>query len=263
MYTLTCETRQTRWHSPNPLPRTRQTRRHLPNRLPRTRRHSPSHLPSTRQTHRHSPKAIFEKNVTRLDKFSWVIGESREFGTSGHSLVVIQVKSINFILFARLIFQAWTRTTSQSKTKTTIQSFLQHLAIRARQVRLDRPDRRRPARSASSSCRGTRCRVTSAICIAPKPATWLASFAARCFETRTRSDATCGGFTRMPKTNREVKPRLIEAKKSRWCRISQNKNLLTYHMLCRRSMFKCANIRQASNLFLGIFIIGLQEHLNS
>jgi hypothetical protein len=94
MYTLTCETQQTRWHSPNRLPRTCQTRRHSPNHLPRTRqtgRHSPSRLPSTRHTRRHLPKAIFEKNVTRLDKFAQVTCESREFGVSGHSLISIQI----------------------------------------------------------------------------------------------------------------------------------------------------------------------------
>ncbi len=91
MYTLTCETQQTRWHSPNRLPR---TRRHSPNHLPRTRQtggHSPSRLPSTRHTRRHLPKAIFEKNVTRLDKFAQVTCESCEFGVSGHSLISIQI----------------------------------------------------------------------------------------------------------------------------------------------------------------------------
>ena len=67
MYSCTCETRQ-------------------------TRRHSPSHLLSTRQTRRHSPKASFEKNVTRLDKLARVIGESREFGGSGHYLVTTHNK---------------------------------------------------------------------------------------------------------------------------------------------------------------------------
>ncbi len=65
--------------SPNRLPMTRQTRPH-----------SPSHLPSTRQTRQHLPKAIFEKNVTRLDKFARVMGESREFGVSGHCLFKVQ-----------------------------------------------------------------------------------------------------------------------------------------------------------------------------
>ena len=123
-------------------------------------------------------------------------------------------------MFARLIYQAWTRTTIRWKPTTTIPSFLQLPAIQAWQVRQARQGKRRPAPSASSSCRGTRCPVTSATCTELKPATWLASFAARCFGTRTRSDVTCGGFTRMPKTNREVKLRLIEAKKSR-CKISQ------------------------------------------
>ncbi len=41
----------------------------------------------TRQTWPHSPKAIFEKNVTRLDTFARVIRHSREFGASGHCLV--------------------------------------------------------------------------------------------------------------------------------------------------------------------------------
>ena len=51
-----------------------------------TCRHSPSSLASTRQTCRHLPKAIFEKNVTRLDTFTRVMSESREFGSSGHCL---------------------------------------------------------------------------------------------------------------------------------------------------------------------------------
>ncbi len=79
MYSCTCKTRQTR-----------QTRRHSPNSLPstrQTRRHSSSRLPSTRQTRRHSPKAIFEKNVTRLDTFARVIRHSGEFGASGHCLI--------------------------------------------------------------------------------------------------------------------------------------------------------------------------------
>ncbi len=40
----------------------------------------------TCQTRRHSPKAIFEKNVTRLDKLARVTRKSHEFGASGHSL---------------------------------------------------------------------------------------------------------------------------------------------------------------------------------
>ena len=71
-------TRQTRRHSPSTFVRTRQTRRH-----------SPSHVARTRQTRQHSPKAIFEKNVTRLDKFAQVMSESREFGASGHCLVLL------------------------------------------------------------------------------------------------------------------------------------------------------------------------------
>jgi hypothetical protein len=90
-YSCTCETRQTRRHSPNSLPRTRQTRRHSPNHLPstrQTRRHSPSRLPSTRRTRRHSPKAISEKNVTRFDTFARVIRHFGEFGASGHCLLI-------------------------------------------------------------------------------------------------------------------------------------------------------------------------------
>ncbi len=52
---------------------TRQTRRHSPRRVARTRqtcRHSPSRVARTRQTPKHSPKAIFEKNLTHLDKFA-------------------------------------------------------------------------------------------------------------------------------------------------------------------------------------------------
>jgi len=58
--------------------RTRQTRRHLPSRAARSR-----------QTRRHLPKAIFEKNVTRLDTFARVIGHFGEFGASGHCLVIM------------------------------------------------------------------------------------------------------------------------------------------------------------------------------
>jgi hypothetical protein len=72
-------TRQTCRHSPSIFARTRQTRRHLP-----------SHVARTRQTRRHSPTAIFEKNVTRLDTFARVIHHFREFGASGHCLVIIQ-----------------------------------------------------------------------------------------------------------------------------------------------------------------------------
>ncbi len=49
-------------------------------------RHLPSHVAQTCQTCRHSPKAIFEKNVTRLNTFARVMSESREFGASGHCL---------------------------------------------------------------------------------------------------------------------------------------------------------------------------------
>ncbi len=85
-----CRTRQTRRHSASRVARTRQTRRHLPSHVARTRqtrRHSPSRVARTRQTCGHSPKAIFEKNVTRLDTFARVIRHSREFGASGHCLV--------------------------------------------------------------------------------------------------------------------------------------------------------------------------------
>ena len=44
----------------------------------------------TRQTRPHSPKAIFDKNVTRLDTFAQVIRHFREFGASGHCLVESQ-----------------------------------------------------------------------------------------------------------------------------------------------------------------------------
>jgi hypothetical protein len=46
----------------------------------------PNHFARTRQTRQHSPKAIFEKNVTRLDTFAQVIRHFREFGASGHCL---------------------------------------------------------------------------------------------------------------------------------------------------------------------------------
>jgi hypothetical protein len=51
-----------------------------------TRRHLPTCFAWTRQTRRHLPKAIFEKNVTRLDTFARVMSESRKFGASGHCL---------------------------------------------------------------------------------------------------------------------------------------------------------------------------------
>ncbi len=72
-------TRQTRRHSPTCFARTRQTRQH-----------SPTCFAWTRQTRRHWPKAIFEKNVTRLNTFARVMSESREFGASGHCLVFTQ-----------------------------------------------------------------------------------------------------------------------------------------------------------------------------
>ncbi len=54
--------------------------------------HSPSRVAWTRQTCQHSPKAIFKKNVTRLDKFARVTRESRKFGASGHCLIKNQKK---------------------------------------------------------------------------------------------------------------------------------------------------------------------------
>jgi hypothetical protein len=54
--------------------------------------HSPSRVAWTPQTRRHSPKAIFKKNVTRLDKFVRVTRESCEFGASGHCLIKNQKK---------------------------------------------------------------------------------------------------------------------------------------------------------------------------
>jgi hypothetical protein len=47
----------------------------------------------TRQTCLHSPKAIFEKNVTRLAKFTQVMSESREFGASSHCLLKMHLYS--------------------------------------------------------------------------------------------------------------------------------------------------------------------------
>jgi hypothetical protein len=78
---------------------TRQTRQHLPSRVARTRqtgRHSQSCVVRTRQTRRHLPKSIFEKNVTRLDKFVRVTHESCKFGVSGHSLVCYLILGCNF-----------------------------------------------------------------------------------------------------------------------------------------------------------------------
>ncbi len=45
----------------------------------------------TRQTRPHSPKAIFDKNVTRLDTFARVIRHFRKFGASGHCLICLQI----------------------------------------------------------------------------------------------------------------------------------------------------------------------------
>ena len=53
-------------------------------------------LASTRQTRRHSPKAIFEKNVTRLDIFARVIRHFCEFGASGLCLNKTQNSPKNF-----------------------------------------------------------------------------------------------------------------------------------------------------------------------
>ena len=46
----------------------------------------------TRQTRPHLPKAIFDKNVTRLDTFARVIRHFCEFGASGHCLENNQVR---------------------------------------------------------------------------------------------------------------------------------------------------------------------------
>ena len=80
-----------RQHSSRGLASTRQTCQHLPTwfaRTRQTRRHSPNWFARTRQTRRHSPKAIFEKNVTRLDTFARVMSESHEFEVSGHCLLL-------------------------------------------------------------------------------------------------------------------------------------------------------------------------------
>jgi hypothetical protein len=82
-------TRQTRRHLPTWFARTRQTRQ--------TRQHSPTCFARTRQTRQHSPKAIFEKNVTRLDTFARVMSESREFGASGHCLKKTQISETTVI----------------------------------------------------------------------------------------------------------------------------------------------------------------------
>jgi hypothetical protein len=55
------------------------------------RGHLPSCVARTRQTHRDSPKAIFEKNVTCLAKFSRLMRESREFGASSHCLEIYSI----------------------------------------------------------------------------------------------------------------------------------------------------------------------------
>ncbi len=60
---------------------TRQTRRHLPSRAARSR-----------QTRQHLPKAIFEKNVTRLDTFARIMSEYHKFGVSGRCLEITQVE---------------------------------------------------------------------------------------------------------------------------------------------------------------------------
>ena len=57
------------------------------------------------QTRRHLPKAIFEKNVTRLDKFTRVMSKSREFGASGHCLICSQVVIIE--CFSYFVLCSW------------------------------------------------------------------------------------------------------------------------------------------------------------
>ena len=72
--------------------RTRYIRRHSPTCFGRTRYIRPTfanHFPRTRYIRSHSPKAIFEKNVTRLDTFARVIRHFGEFGASGHCLVLM------------------------------------------------------------------------------------------------------------------------------------------------------------------------------
>jgi hypothetical protein len=67
-----------------------------------TRRHSPSTFARTRQTRRHSPKAIFEKNVTRLVTFARVIRHFREFGASGHCLILLHFYDQDFCILLRV-----------------------------------------------------------------------------------------------------------------------------------------------------------------
>ncbi len=50
----------------------------------------------TCQTRPHSPKAVFDKNVTRLDTFARVIRHFCKFGPSGHCLIYFQVGNIVF-----------------------------------------------------------------------------------------------------------------------------------------------------------------------
>jgi hypothetical protein len=69
--------------------RTRYIRPPFANYFPRTRYIRPTfanHFPRTRYIRSHSPKAIFEKNVTRLDTFARVIRHFGKFGASGHCL---------------------------------------------------------------------------------------------------------------------------------------------------------------------------------
>ncbi len=72
-------------------PKTRHFQKYASTR--QTRRHSPSRVARTRRTCRHLPKAIFEKNVTRIAKFTRVIFESRKFGASSHSLIFTQLSN--------------------------------------------------------------------------------------------------------------------------------------------------------------------------
>ncbi len=69
-------------------------RRIFANHFPRTRYIRPTfanHFPRTRYIRSHSPKAIFEKNVTRLDTFARVIRHFGEFGASGHCLIKVHM----------------------------------------------------------------------------------------------------------------------------------------------------------------------------
>jgi hypothetical protein len=83
--------------------------------LSQTRQHLPSTFARTPQTRRHSPKAIFEKNINHLAKFTRVMRESGECGASGHCLS----KTLFKWLGARLSVQIHNNVSSSFRRQKT------------------------------------------------------------------------------------------------------------------------------------------------